>query len=297
MVEGRLISHNLGNALSFCENAAMFDFMIRALERRGLLPKLVAPLRKLGLLNVAFRRYERYSARRTSTLAPLETTLPVPPAQLLYQVAGSADATWFLTCGEAIFHAIDELLGQQGVPLSQLKRVLDFGCGCGRVLRWWTTVDGPSIRGCDYNSAMVAWCTSNLPFAQVESNERVPPLRYADATFDFVYAISVFTHLSADLQTRWMAELMRIIAPNGWLLVTTQGANFIETLATGERARFTRGELVVHYDEASGSNLCNAYHPETFVRGAWSAGFRIAEFLPAGMRTNVLQDLYLLQKN
>ncbi|HEX4480002.1 MAG TPA: class I SAM-dependent methyltransferase [Rudaea sp.] len=275
----------------------MFDFMIRALERRGLLRKLVTPLRKLGLLNVAFRHYERYSARRTSKTAVSETKLPVPPAQLLYQVAGSADAAWFLACGEAVFGAIDELLGRQGVPLSRLKRVLDFGCGCGRVLRWWQPVSGPSIGGCDYNPAMVSWCASNLPFAHVESNELVPPLRYTDASFDFVYAISVFTHLSADLQTRWMTELKRIIAPGGWLLVTTQGSNFIDALDVDERARFTRGERVVHYDEASGSNLCNAYHPEAFVRGAWSAGFRIAEFLPAGMRPNVLQDLYLLQKN
>ena len=275
----------------------MFDFMIRVLERRGLLQKLVAPLRKLGLLNVAFRRYERYSARRTSSTTMPETKLPVPPAQLLYQVAGSADATWFLTCGEAVFGVIDELLRRRGVPLSQLKRVLDFGCGCGRVLRWWHAVDGPSINGCDYNPAMVAWCTANLPFARVEPNGLVPPLRYADAMFDCVYAISVFTHLSADLQTRWMAELKRIVAPGGWLLVTTQGTNFVDSLSTDERARFARGELVVHYDEASGSNLCNAYHPEAFVRGAWSAGFRVAEFLPAGARPNVLQDVYLLQKN
>jgi hypothetical protein len=143
---------------------------------------------------------------------------------------------------------------------------------------------------------MVAWCRTNLPFARVESNAPMPPLRYSDSSFQFVYAISVFTHLSAGRQRGWMAELRRIIAPGGWLLVSTHGVNFIGALDADERARFANGELVVHYDEASGSNLCNAYHPDAFVRGAWSAGFDIAEHLPAGTRPDVLQDVYLLRK-
>ena len=274
----------------------MLDSLIRALQRRRVLPKLIAPLRKLGLLGVAFRHYERYSARRTANATPPPTAWPVPPPELLYQVAGSADAAWFLACGQAVFTAIGELMERHGTPLARMRAVLDFGCGCGRVLRWWDAVVEPVRHGCDYNPAMVAWCRENLPFAHVETNGLAPPLRYADASFDLVYAISVFTHLSADLQARWMAELKRIVAPGGWLIVSTHGANFIDALDADERERFARGELVVRYDEASGSNLCNAYHPQSFVRGAWSASFEVCDFLPAGTSRDVLQDLYLLKK-
>jgi SAM-dependent methyltransferase len=275
----------------------MLDFVIRALERRRWLPKLVAPLRRLGLLTFAFRRYERYSARRTARPAAVATALPVPAAELLYQVAGSADSNWFLACGESVFSAITDLLRRRDVALTQLRSVLDFGCGCGRVLRWWNGVEGPTLHGCDYNSAMVAWCRVNLPFAHIQTNALTPPLGYDDASFDLVYAISVFTHLSADLQARWITELRRIVAPGGWLLVSTHGTNYLSALDSSERQRFERGELVVHYDEASGSNLCNAYHPHAFMRGEWSQGFVVVEHLPAGARPNVLQDLWLLRKS
>jgi hypothetical protein len=43
---------------------------------------------------------------------------------------------------------------------------------------------------------------------------------------DCIYAISVFTHLSAELQDLWMKELRRIVRPGGHLLITTHGESF-----------------------------------------------------------------------
>jgi SAM-dependent methyltransferase len=51
----------------------------------------------------------------------------------------------------------------------------------------------------------------------------VSPLPYRDGQFDFVYGLSVFTHLSFDLQLRRAAEIHRILEPGGVALLTFHG--------------------------------------------------------------------------
>jgi ubiquinone/menaquinone biosynthesis C-methylase UbiE len=58
-------------------------------------------------------------------------------------------------------------------------------------------------------------------FAQFEVNGLAPPLAYEANHFDFIYALSVFTHLPESLQTAWMSELARVLKPGGYLLMTT----------------------------------------------------------------------------
>ena len=107
--------------------------------------------------------------------------------------------------------------------MRKLNAVLDFGCGCGRIARHWASLEGPEFFGCDYNQEFVDWCTSNLPFLTVRSNQLEPPLPYDAECFNLVYAISVFTHLSEPKQSEWMSELRRVLQPGGLLLFTTKG--------------------------------------------------------------------------
>ena len=114
--------------------------------------------------------------------------------------------------------------------------------------------------------------------------------------FDCVYAISVFTHMSEELQFSWMRELRRIIRPGGYVLITTHGESFREMLTQRERKAFNAGHLVVRYEEASGMNLCSTFHPEAYVRQRLSAGYEVEDFISAGMQGILYQDLYLMRK-
>jgi Methyltransferase domain. len=90
------------------------------------------------------------------------------------------------------------------------------------------------VYGTDYNRKLIDWCRQCLPFAEFETNELSPPLAYRDAQFDFIYAFSVFTHLTESLQQGWLAELSRVLKPGGHLFLTTQGAAFAQEYASSD---------------------------------------------------------------
>ncbi|HKI92810.1 MAG TPA: methyltransferase domain-containing protein, partial [Gaiellaceae bacterium] len=142
----------------------------------------------------------------------------------------------------------------------------------------------------------IAWCRENLSFARFEQNGLEPPLAFSDESFDLVYALSVFTHLTAELQLAWRDELRRVLRPGGHLLVTTHGRSYLPRLVGDERKRFEAGELVVRWGEVAGSNLCSAYHPERYLHETFAEGFELVRLEPEGARGNPTQDLVLLRR-
>ncbi len=208
----------------------------------------------------------------------------------MVRVAGTADADWFLRSGLAAYDAIGSK-----VPRAEVESVLDFGCGCGRVARWWRDFDG-TFTGTDLSTPAVEWCRQHLPFGRFEPNALGPPLPFDDESFDLVYALSVFTHLTEDLQIAWRDELRRVLRPGGRLLFTTHGRSYMQRLDPDERARFDAGELVVRWAEVVGTNLCSAYHPERYLRDTLAIGFAFVELDAEGARGNPTPDLVLLRK-
>jgi SAM-dependent methyltransferase len=104
------------------------------------------------------------------------------------------------------------------------KRVLDFGCGAGRTLRqflvearhgefWGADIDGPSI----------AWLERTLnPPLHIIQNRADPPLGLEYGTFDLIWALSVFTHLT-DSSLAWLLELHKLLKPGGLMVATYMG--------------------------------------------------------------------------
>jgi len=275
------------------------DRLVTTLRNWGILDFVLEALRKAGLLRIAYQAYERTVAAKSADTQGRSAAdgLPLPPSELVVLVAGSPNVDWFLRFGQSMFQILLESLQKEGVAVEKLSAVLDFGCGCGRILRHWRTVQGSQLYGADCNTRLIEWCRENLPFAQFSTNTPHPPLPYSDQSFDCVYAVSVFTHMSEALQGSWMKELKRIVRPGGHVLFTTHGESFREKLTPLEREAFTAGNLVVRYEEASGTNLCSAYHPEAYVRHQLSAGYTVKIMISAGTREALHQDLYILRRD
>jgi SAM-dependent methyltransferase len=231
---------------------------------------------------------------------PAQDGLPYPPPEMVRLVAGMGSPyrfyQRFIAGGSRVADRIGALLAKAGAPLDSLGAVLDFGCGCGRVMRHWRKLRGPVLHGTDYNPYLIEWCRVNLPFADFEVNELEPGLAHPDAAFDLVYAYSVFTHLPAAMQRPWLEELARLTRPGGHVFVTLHGESRMDALDAERQARFRAGELVVvAADERDwGTNACNAYHPQAWVRGSFAAGLEMVAHVPAD--EHVSQDSYLLRR-
>jgi len=229
-------------------------------------------------------------------LAGAPDRLPIPPTRLIKLVQINGEIATLLRGGMLDEGSINNALLHNGYNIQQFERILDFGCGCGRILRQWAWVKGPHFYGTDLNPELIHWCQARLDkIADFKINGLVPPLDYPDDYFDFIYSISVFTHLSEQVQMAWMHELSRVLKKNGLLLITVHGLWRINDLTPEEQSRFNSGQLIVKYENLEGSNLCGAYHPESYVRNHLAKDFEVLYFLATGA-INVGQDLYLLRK-
>jgi SAM-dependent methyltransferase len=255
-------------------------------------------LDRMSLLAPVYRAYERVRSIRGSEDGEVDAAgLPVPPPRLRVEVAGTPGLEWFLDSGRQQAEIVLSAAERNGASLESAGSLLDFGCGCGRVLRHWAGLDGPEIHGSDYNERLVGWCAANLPFAKASVNRLEPPLRYVDGQFGLVYAISVFTHLPHDLERAWIDELSRIVASGGLLLVTTHGDSYADRLDADERALYDSGEPVVRWPGVAGSNLCTTFHPESYVRERLAPELELLEHTPDGGTVGSRQqDLVVFRK-
>jgi SAM-dependent methyltransferase len=117
----------------------------------------------------------------------------LPDAELMLLAVGHSDRRSFNSSRRGAVEVIVELLTDSGVGISDVRLVLDFGCGCGRILAGWEGVFRPeaTLHGCDINERFVGFCQENVKHASVVQSSYLPPLPYADRQFDFLYAASV----------------------------------------------------------------------------------------------------------
>src|SRR5215210_5945352 len=120
----------------------------------------------------------------------------VPPAELRYRVGGSTDAAEFVEIGKTCADDMQSALWKVGRELRSFTRILDFGCGCGRTLvHLQDRAPTARIEGVDIDAKAIKWCRRHLHPAEFSLSKETPPIDYFSETFDFIYAISVFTHL------------------------------------------------------------------------------------------------------
>jgi SAM-dependent methyltransferase len=215
-----------------------------------------------------------------------------------YLVIGSISPVRFLETGRNQFRELMlPLLQRNGYSLDQFETVMDFGCGCGRILRQLEAIQHGELWGVDTNPSMIDWCHRNLPFANFQVSAQHPPLGFGSETLHFVYARSVFTHLDQPAQDGWLQELTRVMIPAGVLLFTVCGDQFLTYLSADELQRYRRGELVVRNGEKSGTNGCITYHPPSYVGDLLRRyGLTIRDVVPGGQIPDAVQDTYLVTK-
>jgi SAM-dependent methyltransferase len=163
------------------------------------------------------------------------------------------------------------------------KRVLDFGCGAGRTLRQFAHEAGAGhFWGCDIDEASIAWLDTHLspPFA-VFVNGQQPPLPRDDASFDLIYAVSVFSHMARGWSA-WLLELRRVLTDDGLLVVTFMGEGQARWLTGKAWDEKRTGMAVYGADNPLDDGGPMVLHSPWWIREHWGRAFEILELVPYG---------------
>jgi glycosyltransferase involved in cell wall biosynthesis/SAM-dependent methyltransferase len=124
------------------------------------------------------------------------------------------------------------LMRRVGASLDDVRRGLDFGCSSGRVVRALQAVyPQAEWHGADPNEGAIEWGRAHLPEIDFIVSPQDPPLPYEDGAFDFVVAISIWSHYGEQAALRWLDEMHRIVAPGGRFVFSTHGLHSVRFYA------------------------------------------------------------------
>jgi SAM-dependent methyltransferase len=167
-------------------------------------------------------------------------------------------------------------------------RALDFGSSSGRVIRvLHAALPAVAWHACDPNEGAITWAREHLPGIEWLVSPEEPPLPYAAGQFDFVYAISVWSHFDEEPALRWLEEMRRIIRRGGHLVMTVQSYQSLDFCTrTGLRPRddlrptldalYARG---FHFDSVFGADGDYGVGRA----GGWGMSYMTAEWLVANI--------------
>lgn len=215
--------------------------------------------------------------------------------------------------------ALDNL--EDGHPLNA---VLDFGCGWGRIIRFFQKdIDPANLWGADLMdfAAQVFKQINSDRWANFVQNNPLPPLPFEAGTFDLIYLNSVFSHLSEEAHQQWLTEFSRILKPGGILIATTWGKEFIRHCANqrkkpaSERTRYqavlaeafpNTSQALLDFEQGKFlyapsvrtdnlENYGNACIPKGYVLTHWAKQFDFIDFIDD--RTVYPQNVIAVRKS
>ncbi len=241
----------------------------------------------------------------------------IPPADLRMTGCGGSEAHGHLWSGiEDLEVVVDTYQTFSDKPFEEVESILDFGSGCGRLLRWFDRgLKSASLTGIDVRKQSVEWCRENLR-GDFHIGPFDPPTELPSDSFDLVVALSLFSHFTRESNIAWLRELTRVCRPDGHMILTTHGALSLAAIAISpdhQKSFFmneTRAREILrtfhadtfHYHTPPvewrdslevGENYGQAFMNEAFAAAEWSEHVEILGCIPA--RLFRFQDVFVVK--
>ena len=226
----------------------------------------------------------------------------LPPSFLRKRIHGSEDVNTFEQVGRAV---ASDLVGylKRAESAGRDFSVLDFGVGCARVLKPLQELSCESSpppatihwHGSDIDAQAIEWCRTYLGSrGKFVVNETMPPLPFADRFFDFVYSISIFTHLPEAMQFAWLKDINRVLKAGGAAAISTH--SFGPPRKPKEERQIARGFL--HGGNKGGQGLPDfyqtSYHTREYIEREWAKVISVESFVERGVNND--QNLVLCRR-
>ncbi|TMA80603.1 MAG: class I SAM-dependent methyltransferase [Deltaproteobacteria bacterium] len=141
--------------------------------------------------------------------------LGVSPNYLWWQRVGAAwpDEVKRRKRHRLLYH-VEEVFLAEYFARQAPARVLEFGCGFGRHLRYLAGIEQLEVHGFDQSETLLGEMQGWAPPGWVEERIRVgaplAPLPYRDGEFDVVFTVSVLIHNRPEHLERVLRELVRV---------------------------------------------------------------------------------------
>ncbi len=248
--------------------------------------------------------------------------LPGMPAEDIqtHYTGGSGHAT--LKEAYLAYAVFKQLAASNSIDLRECDNILDFGCGWGRIIRFFLKdVESSKLHGVDIDGAMIDICQQSRLKCSFSCIDPLPPLHFADNIMDVIYLYSVFTHLSEQAHLEWLREFKRILRPGGVLIATTRPRSFIPLCAKLRKKDFEKWQRGAASAFADTERVLDAYDrgeychsatgggvvqdrsfygesciPKTYVQKEWTKYFSFADLISYPEIRNYYQDVIVARK-
>jgi SAM-dependent methyltransferase len=167
--------------------------------------------------------------------------------------------------------------------------VLDWGCASGRVVQYFRDLTPAcEVWGGDVDVPSIEWAKAHLaPPLFFFNCSSLPYLPFQDGKFKFIYALSVFTHLTL-FRDMWLLELARVLRNDGLIVLTVHDENtwkfFKEKSMPGwvPSELASKAELPGECIEVRGSfwHQNFTFFTTGYLRRVWGQYFEMVEIRP-----------------
>ena len=139
----------------------------------------------------------------------------------------------FLKTGEADVARYRELLGRLKCSPQRFRHVLDFGCGVGRLSRFWAE-SAEQVTGVDVSSSMIEKAkTINADKSNVQfvHNAAMDLAQFPANSFDLIFSHICLQHIPWPLVRGYLAEFARVCCPDGLVVFQLPSRRLTRSLA------------------------------------------------------------------
>lgn len=166
--------------------------------------------------------------------------------------------------------------GMQSIGAAMLQehrsglQVLDAGCGSGALLPWLTRLAAPGrAHAVDVAPVAVTSC-AGLGLSVDLVRASVAELPFGGSRFDLVVSMDVLQHLTNGQAAQAVAEMTRVLRPDGRLLVRTNAAFGRGGVSERDDWRLYRPDSLRQVLVSAGLTV-DALTPVNFLQGLWAS--------------------------